>query len=97
MFDENELELLICGLPNISVDNMKEFAQYSGGLNPESKVVKWFWNVVENFSQEELARLLQFVTGSSQLPLEGFSELKPWFTISKSFGSVGSLPHAHTW
>lgn len=96
MFDEHELELLVCGLPNISVEDMKAHTAYSGGLSPESLVVIWFWSTVENFTQAELARLLQFVTGSSQIPVDGFKLLTPTFTIARSFASRGSLPHAHT-
>lgn len=32
----------------------------------------WFWVAVSNFSQTEMARLLQFTTGCSQLPHGGF-------------------------
>ena len=43
-----------------------------------------------------LYRLLQFVTGSSQLPSKGFSELNPKFQISHA-PVPGRLPSAHTW
>lgn len=40
-------------------------------------VVKWFWEVVEqHYSQEMRLRLLQFVTGSSRVPLQGFKALQ---------------------
>lgn len=43
-----------------------------------------------------MARLLQFVTGCSQLPPEGFSELSPKFQIVNAM-VTGTLPTAHTW
>ena len=53
------------------------------------------------FSQEERAEFLQFVTGSSKVPLEGFKALpgmsgvqKP--QIHKSFTGPDRLPTAHT-
>ena len=38
--------------------------------------VVWFWRVVESYSEEMRARLLQFVTGSSRVPLQGFKALQ---------------------
>ena len=48
------------------------------------------------FTQEELARLVQFITGSSQLPPGGFAELSPPIQIS-SAPTTDALPTAHTW
>jgi hypothetical protein len=51
---------------------------------------------VSSFTQEELARLVQFVTGSSQLPPGGFAELSPTLQISRA-PVTDALPIAHTW
>ena len=37
---------------------------------PDSSVVKWFWTLVKEWDDEKRARLLQFVTGSSRVPLQ---------------------------
>ena len=42
----------------------------------DSPVVQWFWQIVESYSEELRARLLQFVTGSSRVPLQGFKALQ---------------------
>ncbi|KAG8126323.1 putative Protein KIAA0317-like protein [Naja naja] len=69
IFDENELELLMCGTGDINVCDFKAHAVVVGGSwHFREKVMRWFWTVVSSFTQEELARLLQFTTGSSQLP-----------------------------
>lgn len=60
------------------------------------QVMKWFWAVVSSFTQEELARLLQFTTGSSQLPHGGFNTLCPSFQIIAA-PTHSTLPTAHTW
>ena len=60
------------------------------------QVIDWFWQAVESFTQEELSKLLQFTTGSSQLPPGGFGELTPPFRITRSPTS-DALPTAHTW
>jgi len=46
-------------------------------------------------SDDERARLLQFTTGTSILPLGGFKSLSPKFKISIS-SEYGKLPKAHT-
>lgn len=63
---------------------------------PLLQVMKWFWAVVSSFTQEELARLLQFTTGSSQLPPGGFNTLCPSFQIIAA-PTHSTLPTAHTW
>ena len=66
VFDFQELELLMCGLPQIDMDDWRQNTEYSGeyeSLGGKHPVCKWFWEVVEKFDQEHKARLLQFVTG----------------------------------
>jgi len=100
MFNELELELLISGLPDIDVHDMKRNTDYKG-YTLDSPTIRAFWAVVSHrFSKEERALLLQFVTGSSQVPLEGFSALPgingtQKFTICR-IPDTKRLPSAHT-
>ena len=50
----------------------------------ETPVVQWFWQIVESYSEELRARLLQFVTGSSRVPLQGFKALQGEFNKIRS-------------
>lgn len=71
IFDFMELELLLCGLPNIDVDDWMEHTNYSGlygGGHEVHEVCAWFWELVREMSEERRAKLLQFVTGSSGVP-----------------------------
>ncbi|MBA0691794.1 hypothetical protein Goari_009403, partial [Gossypium aridum] len=100
VFNDKELELLISGLPDIDLDDMRANTEYSG-YSAASPVIQWFWEVVQGFSKEDKARLLQFVTGTSKVPLEGFSALQgisgsQKFQIHKAYGSPDHLPSAHT-
>ncbi|OXB64843.1 hypothetical protein ASZ78_006581 [Callipepla squamata] len=74
-FDEKELELIICGLGKIDVNDWKANTRLKH-CTPDSNIVKWFWKAVEFFDEERRARLLQFVTGSSRVPLQGFKALQ---------------------
>ena len=39
-------------------------------------MLDWFWEAVGRFTPEEMAHLLQFITGSSQLPFGGVAALR---------------------
>ncbi|KAL0279413.1 UNVERIFIED_CONTAM: hypothetical protein PYX00_000980 [Menopon gallinae] len=100
IFDENELELLMCGIQNIDVKDWKQNTLYKGDYHANHIVVQWFWRVVLTFNKEMRARLLQFVTGTSRVPMNGFKELygsngPQLFTIEK-WGTPDSYPRAHT-
>ncbi|KAG5080956.1 hypothetical protein AAZX31_02G201900 [Glycine max] len=100
IFNDKELELLISGLPDIDLDDLRANTEYSG-YSAASPVIQWFWEVVQGLSKEDKARLLQFVTGTSKVPLEGFSALQgisgsQKFQIHKAYGSPDHLPSAHT-
>jgi E3 ubiquitin-protein ligase HUWE1 len=100
IFNEQELELLISGMPDIDIDDWKNNTDYQN-YTASSAQVQWFWRAVRSFSQEERAKLLQFVTGTSQVPLEGFASIQgssgvQKFQIHKDFGAIDRLPSAHT-
>lgn len=61
----------------------------------------FFFQAVLSFSNEMRSRLLQFVTGTSRVPMNGFKELHgsngpQMFTIEK-WGLPENFPRAHTW
>ncbi|GMP64999.1 hypothetical protein CsSME_00025987 [Camellia sinensis var. sinensis] len=100
IFNDKELELLISGLPEIDLDDLKANTEYTG-YTVASSVVQWFWEVVKAFNKEDMARFLQFVTGTSKVPLEGFKALQgisgpQRFQIHKAYGAPERLPSAHT-
>ena len=87
----------MCGTETVSFEDFKKHSVVCTSTSPHFQtVVSWFWLVVSGFQQEEMARLLQFVTSSSQLPPGGFKELNPQFKIT-SAPTHGRLPSAHTW
>ncbi|KAF2267304.1 hypothetical protein CC78DRAFT_87272 [Lojkania enalia] len=100
IFSEQELELLISGLPDINVDDWKNNTEYHN-YTAASPQIQWFWRAVRSFDKEERAKLLQFVTGTSKVPLNGFKELEGmngWsrFNIHRDYGSKERLPSSHT-
>uniref|UniRef100_A0A8D2LS84 E3 ubiquitin-protein ligase n=1 Tax=Varanus komodoensis TaxID=61221 RepID=A0A8D2LS84_VARKO len=100
IFDENELELLMCGLGDVDVNDWREHTKYKNGYGANHVVIQWFWKAVLMMDSEKRIRLLQFVTGTSRVPMNGFAELygsngPQLFTI-ECWGSPDKLPRAHT-
>ncbi|XP_063777972.1 ubiquitin-protein ligase E3C [Pseudophryne corroboree] len=97
MFDQQEIQVLISGAQvPICLDDLKSFTNYSGGYTADHAVIKIFWRVVENFTDEEKRKLLKFVTSCSRPPLLGFKELYPAFCIHNGGSDLERLPTAST-
>ena len=75
LFDNRELELLISGLQTIDIDDLKENTVYNG-YNARSRPVLLLWEVLNELENSERAEFIQFVTGSSKVPIEGFKGLR---------------------
>jgi len=101
MFDEKELELLVCGLGAISVEDWAKNTEYRN-CEASDPVIRWFWKAVDGMDNEIRARLLQFSTGTSRVPVTGFADLKgslgpKKFTIEiVAANPPSTLPKAHT-
>jgi E3 ubiquitin-protein ligase HUWE1 len=91
---------LISGLPEVDVDDLRANTEYTG-YTAASPVVQWFWELVREMDKQDLALLVQFVTGTSKVPLDGFKALQgvhgpQKFQIHKAYGPTDRLPSAHT-
>jgi E3 ubiquitin-protein ligase HUWE1 len=47
-----------------------------GNLTKDAELIVWFWEIVNSISDEDVARLLQFSTGTSRVPINGFAALR---------------------
>ncbi|KAG8879106.1 hypothetical protein FRB97_002021 [Tulasnella sp. 331] len=100
IFNEQELELLISGTPDIDVDEWRAATDYTGYTSADAVIV-WWWRALKSFSRDERAKVLSFATGTSKVPLGGFTELQgvqgvQRFAIHKAYGELDRLPSAHT-
>ncbi|RMX67786.1 hypothetical protein DD238_000466 [Peronospora effusa] len=100
VFDYQELELLLCGVPSIDVADWEShtdihYLRAGQGFNKPTSCR----------AVEERARLLQFVTGTSRVPAEGFRALLSNGGRIRRFGlqmvsinasPIGLYPKAHT-
>jgi len=99
VFDEREMELLIGGMSEIDMDDWIKFTDYRG-YEKTDQVIEWFWQCIRSWPAERKSRLLQFATGTSRIPVDGFKGLQGSdgprrFTLDKS-GDPSQLPRSHT-
>ncbi|KAJ8726296.1 hypothetical protein PYW07_000994 [Mythimna separata] len=98
-FDERELELMLCGMQEVDVDDWQRNTIYRH-YTRTSKQVLWFWQFVRQMDNEKRARLLQFVTGTCRVPVGGFAELMgsngPQRFCIEKVGKDTWLPRSHT-
>ncbi|XP_012061726.1 PREDICTED: E3 ubiquitin-protein ligase HECW2 [Atta cephalotes] len=100
VFDARELELVIAGAAEIDLNDWRTHTEYRSGYHDAHPVVEWFWSSISRFTNEQRLRLLQFVTGTSSIPYEGFAALRgstgPRKFCIEKWGRPNSLPRAHT-
>jgi E3 ubiquitin-protein ligase HUWE1 len=100
IFNEQELELLISGLPEIDLEDLRRNTEYHK-YTTNSLQIQWFWRALKSFDKEDQAKFLQFVTGTSKVPLQGFAKLEGMngpqkFQIHRDDRDTSRLPCAHT-
>jgi hypothetical protein len=94
------MQLLMCGVQEIDVDDWQASAAYSGGFDASSRTVRWLWAVVRQMANEERGALLLVCTGSVRAPAIGFARLmghsgEPQeFRLERVEGSSERLPTA---
>ncbi|KAM8947327.1 E3 ubiquitin-protein ligase Itchy homolog isoform 1-T1 [Pelodytes ibericus] len=98
-FDAKELEVLLCGMQEIDLNDWQRNAIYRH-YTRTSKQIVWFWQFVKDIDNEKRMRLLQFVTGTCRLPVGGFADLMgsngPQKFCIEKVGKENWLPRSHT-
>lgn len=96
-----QLDLMLNGKQTIEVDELRPYVVYQA-FNSKSEatfgeghpVVVWLWQMVAEFNATERALFLQFFTGCSKIPLDGFD---PALNITQGSDlAPTALPKAHT-
>ncbi|KAK8843764.1 hypothetical protein M9Y10_024834 [Tritrichomonas musculus] len=75
-FTPNELDLIICGNKKIDINDLRENTYFTFPYTADHPVIKMFFNVLSRWDSENLSKFLMFLTGSSQVPVNGFKEYK---------------------
>lgn len=61
-FNEQEVELLISGTPDIDIDEWRAATEYNGYASSDPVIV-WWWRALKSFNRDERAKVLSFATG----------------------------------
>lgn len=94
LFNSMELEQMVCGMEVVDVANWRRFTVCIH--LDRTPLMDWFWAMVDAMDESGRAKVLQFVTGSSRVPVS-FEYLHPPFTVVLVHSlSPTSLPMAHT-
>ena len=88
-----ELELIICGTQYLDFYELKRVCTYEN-YDKNSESIKFFWEILLDFNQEEKKKFLSFVTGCDRAPIDGLGSLV--ITVSNGGINVDKLPTAHT-
>ncbi|XP_014385657.1 PREDICTED: E3 ubiquitin-protein ligase TRIP12 isoform X12 [Myotis brandtii] len=90
-FYPEELDQLLCGSKADTWDTkiLMECCRPDHGYTHDSRAVKFLFEILSSFDNEQQRLFLQFVTGSPRLPVGGFRSLNPPLTIvRKTFEST---------
>nr|XP_060611660.1 probable E3 ubiquitin-protein ligase HERC1 isoform X2 [Anolis sagrei ordinatus] len=89
-----QLEQMVCGMPEISVEVLKKVVRYRE-VDEAHTLVQWFWRTLEEFSNEERVLFMRFVSGRSRLPANT-ADISQRFQIMKVDRPYDSLPTSQT-
>ncbi|XP_028902461.1 E3 ubiquitin-protein ligase HECTD3 [Ornithorhynchus anatinus] len=94
-----ELEKKVCGDPEVTVEALKKLTRFED-FEPSDTRVQYFWEALNNFTNEDRSRFLRFVTGRSRLPARIYvypdklgSETTDALPESSTCSSTLFLPH----
>lgn len=92
----DQLEEMVCGKPIIDIVLLKSVTEYSSCSATDQHII-YFWQAMEEFSNEERSMFIRFTWGRSRLPLtaDGFPQRFKLQSFGKS-PADSYLPISHT-
>jgi E3 ubiquitin-protein ligase HERC2 len=93
----DDLEVAVTGSSKMDIELLKKHTSYSSCSESDDHV-KFFWEALESFSEEDKSLFLRFVWGRSRLPNNdaGFKEPFKLCPMSRGGNPDVMLPMAHT-
>jgi len=84
LFNQKEIQIVISGdTGGINIKDLQAHTLYTGGYTTFSSTVRDLWEVLLEFSPDQLKKFLKFVTACTRPPMMGFKNLSPKFTITR--------------
>lgn len=94
IFTPPALKSVIEGSQHINISELESITKYEDGYTAESPTIKQFWEVVRAFSDDEKRGLLEFVTASERVPVNGLGSVV--FVVQRSGDDDSRLPTSMT-
>lgn len=94
LMSSEELELLVVGSRDLDFEALEKRAEYEGGYESDTPVVRNLWNYLKNASRDEQVKFLKFTTGSSKAPIGGLGAMQ--FKVQRAGPDGIMLPTSHT-
>ena len=93
IFTPESLKCVVEGQQTFDIKELEAHCRYEGGFSPQHRVIQDFWSVARGYSDEKKAHLLEFVTASDRIPVNGISSIM--FVIQKNGvgDEVSSIPY----
>ncbi|KIW15681.1 hypothetical protein PV08_05731 [Exophiala spinifera] len=94
IFTPEALKTVVEGHPEIDINELEHTVTYEG-YDRDSEYIQDFWRVVRDFSPEQHKQLLEFVTASDRVPVNGLGSVQ--FVIQRNGDDEDSrLPSSST-
>lgn len=94
MVTYSELETWVCGKSIVDIDLLKRHTKYGGDkkttlLSEDSRRIKWLWEVLRAFSEEDKQKFIKFCWGQHRLPAndEEFERRQTRFMIKPAMNT----------
>ncbi|KAG5294419.1 HECT domain-containing protein [Histoplasma ohiense] len=94
IFTPEALKTVIEGIQEINIEELEHHTRYEGGFEPGHRVIRDFWVIVKGYSQTRKRQLLEFVTASDRVPVNGISSIM--FVIQRNGTGDSRLPTSLT-
>lgn len=84
IFSGVEINRIICGDDfNLSHEALKKYVKIGNGFSPGSDQIRFFFEIILEMNYNEKIMFLNFITGSSRLPIGGLAAIYPPLTIAR--------------
>lgn len=93
LFSASEFDILLCGVSKIDINELRKGIKVRMPYTDNSPTIILFFDSISKWEQENLVKLLVFITGSPMMPVGGFKNemIEIRYMSNKNF-----LPQAHT-
>ncbi|MCJ1402357.1 hypothetical protein MMC11_005577 [Xylographa trunciseda] len=94
IFTPEALQRVVEGNQTIDITELQSATKYENGYSVNHSTITDFWFIVRSFSEDQLRKLLEFVTASDRVPVKGVSSMT--FVIQRNGTDDDRLPTSLT-